>query len=156
MRRAQAMLETLIALLVIMLAFTGAHLLSRKLEAKTILNHAAARAARARAVGFNEFMCRKTARAAMIPISGRRLWPDEDGVDEVSRVPIYLSAEDEGRANAVLDYENWHSSAIRIDSPAGIAPLVDVDIYMSSDDFDMTGGASVESHFPLYMYNQGR
>ena len=81
MKRAQAMFETLIAVLVIMLIFTGAFRISRMLAARTVLDYAAARAARAKAVGFNDFMCVKSARAAMIPVAGKRLW------QEVTRRP---------------------------------------------------------------------
>ena len=49
MKRAQAMVETLIAVLVIMLIFTTAFTLSRKLAARTLLDYGAARAARAKA-----------------------------------------------------------------------------------------------------------
>src|SRR5574344_1993573 len=41
------------------------------------LAHAAARAARARAVGFNRFLVEKTARVATIPVAGTRLTPSD-------------------------------------------------------------------------------
>lgn len=156
MRRAQAMLETLIAVLVILFVFTGAHLVTRMLAARTILDHAASRAARAKAVGFNDFMCEKSARAAMIPVAGKRLWPEDIAFDEVARVPIYLESEDRSRANAVLDYEYWRTSGVDVDSGLGIAPVATASIDYSSDDFDMTASASVESHYPFYMNDEGR
>ena len=156
MRRAQAMVETLIAVLVILMVFTGAYRVSRMVAAKTLLDHAAARAARAKAVGFDDFMCEKSARVAMIPVAGRRLWPEGDGFDEAARMPGYLSAEDWARANAVLDYENWHTTYIDVRSDGGISPLAEATVDMRTDDFDMTGRAVIESHFPFYMYDQGR
>jgi len=156
MRRAQAMVETLIAMLVILLVFTGAHLVSRMVASRTLLEHAAARAARAKAVGFNDFMCEKTALSAMIPVAGERLWPEEPGFDEAARVPIFLSAEDWGMANAVLDYEHWHTTDIDVRSDAGLAPVAEARVEMSTGDFDVTGKAQVESHFPFYMNDEGR
>jgi len=156
MRRAQAMVETLIAMLVILLVFTGAHLISRMVAARTLLDHAAARAARAKAVGFNGFMCEKTALSAMIPVAGERLWPEEPGFDEASRVPIYLAAEDWGVANGILEYEHWHTTDIEVSPGGGLAPVVDARVDMSTSDFDMSGRAQVESHFQLYMDDEGR
>lgn len=155
MKRAQAMVETLIAVLVIMLIFTGAFSLSRKLAASTLLDYGAARAARAKAVGFNDFMCRKSARAAIIPVAGKRLWPTGKGVDEVSRVPIYLSSENPPRANAILEYEYWHGTDVDVRSGMGVAPVAEADITMRTEEFEVEGRAEVESHFPFYMYDAG-
>lgn len=156
MKRAQAMFETLIAVLVIMLIFTGAFRISRMLAARTVLDYAAARAARAKAVGFNDFMCVKSARAAMIPVAGKRLWPTDSGVDEVSRVPIYMASENYPHANGILEYEHWHTTSIDVESGSGFTPEVDAELYMHTDEFEATGRAKIESHFPFYMYDQGR
>lgn len=155
MKRAQAMVETLIAVLVIMLIFTTAFTLSRKLAARTLLDYGAARAARAKAVGFNDFMCRKSARAAIIPVAGKRLWPTDRGIDEVSRVPIYLASENPPRANAILEYEYWHATDIDVQSGMGTAPVAEARVEMSTRDFAVEGNAQVESHFPFYMYDAG-
>lgn len=156
MRKAQAMLETLFAMLAILAVFAGAFLVVRKLAAKTVLDHAAARAARARAVGFNDFMCRKSALAAMIPVSGERLVPDDASFDEASRVPVFLSSEDRARAAAILDYANWHSSSIDIGTRNTLLPVAETRIDMWTDDFHAAGSASVESHCSLYMFDGGR
>lgn len=156
MRRGQAMVETLIAILLIMAIFSGVYEITRKLEARTLLDHASARAARAKAVGFNDFMCEKSARVAMIPVAGRRLWPEEGGFSEVSRVPIYLSAEDEALAHGVLEYEYWPSTGIRIRSGIGVSPVVEVDMDLVAEDYDATGRAECESHYPFYMFDGGR
>ena len=155
MKRAQAMVETLIAVLVIMLIFTSAFTLSRKLAARTLLDYGAARAARAKAVGFNDFMCRKSARAAIIPVAGKRLWPEGQGIDEVARVPIYLASENPPRANAILEYEYWHSTGIDVRSGMGIAPVAEARLEMSTEEFEVEGNAKVESHFPFYMHDAG-
>lgn len=156
LRRAQAMVETLVAVLVILMIFEGAHRVSRMVAAKTLLDHAAARAARAKSVGFDGFMCEKSARVAMIPVAGRRLWPVEGGFDEVARMPIYLTAEDWARANAVLDYEYWHTTDFDVTSGGGTSPLAEAEVFMRGGDFDMTGRAAVESHYPFYMHDLGR
>lgn len=155
MKRAQAMVETLIAVLVIMLIFTSAFTLSRKLAARTLLDYGAARAARAKAVGFNDFMCRKSARAAIIPVAGKRLWPEDSDIDEVARVPIYLASENPPRANAILEYEYWHSTDIDVRSGMGIAPVAEARLEMSTGEFEVEGNAKVESHFPFYMHDAG-
>ncbi len=155
MKKGQAIFETLIAVMVIMLIFSGAFRISRMLSARTLLDYAAARAARAKAVGFNDFMCRKSAKAAMIPIAGKRLWPTDPDVDETSRVPIYLSSENPSRANAILEYERWDNIGIDVESGAGVSPIVDSKIYLEAGDFEMTGRSQVESHFPFYMYDSG-
>lgn len=157
MRRGQAMVETLIAVLAIMTIFFGGYQLSRKLAARTLLDHAAARAARAKAVGFNDFMCEKSARVAMIPVAGRRIWPDaDDPFSEAARVPIYLQADDWPLANGILEYEYWNSMDFDVRSGSGLTPLAESSIYLSTPDYDAEGMAQVESHFPYYMYDQGR
>ena len=72
-RHGQAMLEALLAVCLVTSAFLALFTLSQMLTGKILLQHAAMRVARARAVGFNDFMCRKSARVAVIPISSRRL-----------------------------------------------------------------------------------
>jgi len=156
MRRAQAMVETLIAVLAILLIFFGAYRVSRMVAARTLLDHAAARAARAKAVGFNDFMCQKSALVAMIPVAGERVWPRDLAFDEASRVPDYLSAEDWALANGILDYEYWHTTDIDVRSGMGLTPVADAEVRLATPDYEMTGKASVESHFPHYMYDEGR
>ena len=154
MRRGQAMIETVLACLFIMSIFLVAFLMLRMETARILLDHAAARAARAKAVGLNDFMCEKSARAAMIPVSGPRTWPVE-AVDEASRVPIFLSADDWSLARGILDYEYWDTSDIRVRSGSGVGAVASARILLRTDDFDMDGEAEIESHFPFYMYDQG-
>lgn len=156
-RRGQAMVETVLAVFFITLIFYGLFELSRMVTAHILVDHAAARAARAKAVGFNDFMCLKSARVALIPVAGERLWPVGDNDwEEVSRVPIYLSSENEGRARGILDYAWWHSTDIDVSSGYGLGATARCEIQMETDDYTMEGEAEVESHFPLYMFNQGQ
>ena len=74
-RRGQAMLETLLVMLVMCLLFFGLLQVALVLNAREVLHHSAARAVRARAVGFNDWMTEKAQRVAAIPNSGRLLEP---------------------------------------------------------------------------------
>ncbi len=155
--RGQAILETVLAVFFLVFVFLIFFHLSRMVQARILLDHAAARAARARAVGFNEFMCLKSARVAMIPVAGERLWP-EGAMDweEVARIPIYLSTAHEGIARGVLEYEYWRSMEVEVDSSGGLTPEVEAEIRMKTPDFTMEGRAEIESHFPLYLQDLGR
>lgn len=155
MRRGQAMIETVLAVMFITFIFLFVYKVERMLSARILLDHAAARSARAKAVGFNDFMCLKSARVAMIPVAGRRLWPEEGGFAEASRVPIYLSTENESLARGILEYEWWNTTSVDVGSGGGLGSTVEARIRMETDEFDMDGAAAVESHFPFYMYDQG-
>ena len=109
------MLETVLAVLAVTMVFLVLFGLSRILAGKILVEHAAMRVARARAVGFNDFMCAKTARVAVIPVAGRRLWPSDEKFtagNELARVRTYLESPDAARANGLLDYENWHGMSV--------------------------------------------
>ena len=156
MKRGQAVVETLVAVLAVTFLFFGAWRLSRRVAARAVLDHAAARTARAKAVGFNSFMCLKTARAAMIPVAGERLWPEYDGVDETARVPLYLASADSGVANGILEYARWHTTRVDASSGGGLSPVASCRIRMDAGDFEAEGRASVEAHAPYYLFDQGR
>ena len=145
-----------------LVVFQVAHMVTTKI----LLDHAAARAARAKSVGFNEWMCLKSARVAMIPVAGRRLWPEEGEYDEASLVPIYMTTEHESMARGILEYERWRTMDVDVDSGGGIGAevsarvAVDVPRFYSrgdedSDTTEIVGESRIESHFPLYMNNQG-
>ena len=150
------MIETLIALLLITLMFYGLFALERKVTARILLDHAAARAARAKAVGFNDFMCEKSARVAMIPVAGRRIWPESlADAEELDRIPGYLAAEDEAAARGTLEYEYWPTTDVDVSSGSGLSAAAEATVTLETDDWRMRGAAAVESHYPLYLYNQG-
>ena len=73
----QAMVESMIVLLLMMVVFLGVFQFFYAAAARDILDHAAARAARAKTVGFNDWMVRKAVRVAAIPVSGAMLMPQE-------------------------------------------------------------------------------
>ena len=107
------MVETIIAVLFVLIAFFSVFQFADNLRTKLLLQHAAARVARAKPVGFNDYMLVKTARVATIPVSGKCLSSSEEGgtlgIGEiVERCPSYLASEHEGFARPLLDYEYWH------------------------------------------------
>ena len=121
-RLGQTAVETVLATLVVTVAFLFLFGLSRLLTGKILLEHAAMRVARARAVGFNPWMAEKAARVAAIPVSGRLLaeeigWTPDAGdkaAFELSRIPDYLAAENHARAGWILDYEEWRNGALSL------------------------------------------
>lgn len=142
------MVETVLAVLIITFIFLGLFELSQFLTRKILLEHAAMRVARARTVGFNDFMCLKSARVAVIPIAGKRLWPEGDEFDssmELARLGEYLSSENGSRSRAVLDYADWDRFKVSIGSGQ--------DSRVTFDDFE--GRAGVEQNATLYLNNQG-
>ena len=161
----QAMIETVIAVLIISRTFIVLFRLSRMLTGKIMLQHAAMRVARARTVGLNEFMCVKAGRVATIPVAGKRLWPEGDEFDygeELARVPIYMGTPNGAVANGVLDYEGWRR--LRIDPGNGTRSHVSLDISVfgdtanpsSLDNVRLEGKASTEANYTLYLNDQGR
>jgi len=82
-RQGASLIEACLALAIICLVFLGMFQVSRVLAARDTLNHAAARAARARTVGFNRWMVLKVAQVAAIPNAGRMIEPvyENDAAD---------------------------------------------------------------------------
>lgn len=122
-RSGQAFLETFLVLLVLLFVLFGFLQVAISSGDREIVHHAAARAARAKAVGFNDWMAVKAARVAAIPSSGKLLAgelgydADEDGPKagfEAARIPEYLAAETSARAQYVLDYEEWARGSLRV------------------------------------------
>lgn len=71
----QAMIESLIVILVVCFLLFSLLELARGFAGREVLRHSAARAARARTVGFNDWMCTKVMRVAAIPNAGKMLEP---------------------------------------------------------------------------------
>ena len=147
-RLGQAAVETVLATLVVTVAFLFLFSLSRLLTGKILLEHAAMRVARARAVGFNDFMCVKTARVAVIPTAGKCLWPDMESTGEavaMARVRTYLESPDEARARGLLEYEGWKNLGV---SPGdGVSSV----ITLKTDWCDLEGKAGVDCGYTYYM-----
>ncbi len=92
------MIESVFVIILTCLVFLAAYQYAHLFACKTVLTHAAARAARARSVGFNQWMIEKSARVAAIPASGRRLTPPPSGLD-----PAIAAALNQNRVGDVWD-----------------------------------------------------
>lgn len=133
----QALLESFIVIFILCVFLFGLLQAAIAFSGREILHHAAARAARARAVGFNDWMAYKAVRVASIPNSGAMIVPDftplgtsplsgasrpgevidlalasdagvsQRAVLERVRIPAYLASENHGRADYILNYEEW-------------------------------------------------
>jgi hypothetical protein len=152
-RSGQAMIETMLAVIVVTFLFLTLFKLSQMLTGKILLEHAAMRAARARAVGLNDFMCLKAARVAVIPAAGKWTWPQEPGFDqamELARTAIYMATPNGAGARGVLDYEGWQSFRLEADRTGQARTR------LSNEWFDLEGQAALEENFTLFMTDQGR
>lgn len=111
-RRGQAILESLLVLIVLVAGFCFFFDFAYGAVARLLLANGAARAARAATVGFNDFQQLKALRVGVIPVAGKRLVPVDRrarGLDELSYVRAYLQCEREADARGMLDYERWHT-----------------------------------------------
>ncbi len=97
-RRGQSLVESVFVILLLCLCFLAFFQYAHLFACKTILNHAATRAARARTVGFNRWMVEKSALVAAIPASGDRLTPPPAGL-----APAVLAALQGNRVGEVWD-----------------------------------------------------
>ena len=78
-RSGQAMVESILAMVVILLVFLALFNLSDQIRVKLLVENAAAKCARARAVGYNDFMLRKIARLSTMPAAGKSLTAADSG-----------------------------------------------------------------------------
>ncbi len=136
-RRGQALVESCVVIIILCLLLMGFFQLSRFFMAQEILQYAAGRGARAKTVGFNDFMVYKVVRVGTIANAGRMTYPalEEQTPTELSltlgtrfrttfpnavsggpaaqremeeaRIPLYLGADWQIQLPAILDYENW-------------------------------------------------
>ncbi|MCL1888117.1 MAG: pilus assembly protein [Kiritimatiellaeota bacterium] len=135
------MIESVLVLMLMTVIFLGVFQFFYAAAARDVLDHAAARAARARAVGFNRWMTIKAARVAAIPVSGRMTMPEppvDTGIDrlfasgtpgrawrralrarpgsaqaqlENALIPDYMVSPHSNQARQTLDYEAWEGGA---------------------------------------------
>lgn len=153
MRPGQAMLESLLAAIFVSLLFFALFWFSRLLTVKIVLNHAAARAARARSVGLNDFVCAKAARAATISVAGKCLWAMDHAGGEVPTdtlvhlIPQYMMREDSSSAAGCLDFEYWHS----LDVDPGRDTQVKMDFKVLDIPTSLEGRSKIEEHYHDYL-----
>lgn len=92
------MIESVVVILFTCLCLFGVFQYAHLFACKSVLAHAATRAARARTVGFNHWMVVKSAQVAAIPASGRRITPVYAGVD-----PALASAIRQNKTSEIWD-----------------------------------------------------
>jgi len=154
------MVETVLAVLIVTCSFLALFRLSHMLLEKVLLEHAAMRVARARTVGFNEFMCLKASRICVSPVSGKRIWPneemplDEDVVN--ARLRIYMLAKNEAVARGVLEYEGWRNLSVRAGDGTNVRTSMEFSLFDDALTWRLDGEAGVENNYLLYMNDEGR
>ncbi len=171
-RRGQAIVESLLVVLLAVAAFLFFQDFAMGLVARLLLDNAAANAARADAVGFNDFHRAKSMRVGMIPISGRRLVPGDDGrgvagaAGELALVRTYLQAQDWAEADGILDYERWEGlrhdvrrsdgrteAEVAFDLPVGLPWRLGAlfGVVPAADERTLRARWAVEDHAELYL-----
>lgn len=134
----QALIESSMMMVLLCLILFSALQIFQFFTAKEFMDHAAATTVRSQTVGFNDFMVRKVARVASIPVSGKMQIPDpgellqerhwlygtigeqwdralygtpvSQQLDiELSRIPVFLGTEYPGQLHGVLQYQAWES-----------------------------------------------
>jgi hypothetical protein len=134
------MIESMIVILLMIVVFLGVFQFFYMAAARDVLDHAAARAARARTVGFNRWMTIKAARVAAIPVSGQMITPDAPANPwvalllgartpggawdaslranpwsakaqlENALIPDYMASPHSNQSRQTLDYEAWEGN----------------------------------------------
>ena len=168
------MVEVTIALIFILIVFLALFNLADLTRTKILVENAAVKCARARAVGYNDFMLRKIARLATMPAAGRCLTPSENGIGTLPRsaryyrIGDYLMSEYEAQANAILDFEYWRNGDTEISATKGSTPvtatvsqrrprLFDFGVLTGAVNSDTESWATIsasctlEAHYPDYL-----
>ena len=102
------MVEATIAMIVILIIFLALFNLADLIRVKLLVETAAVKCARARALGYNDFHLRKIARLATMPAAGECLTTSDANDGKLSyaeryyRIGDYLMSEYEAQANAIL------------------------------------------------------
>lgn len=168
------MVESAIAMIVILLVFLALFNLSDLIRAKLLVENAAVKCARARAVGYNDFMLRKIARLATMPAAGECMTAADSGggklpyAERYYRIGDYLMSDYEAQANAILDFAYWRNGDTLVNASSGQSPamatvtqrrprLFDFGVLTggskpdSGDKAEISASATVEAHYPDYL-----
>lgn len=168
-RRGQAMVESVFAVLVISVLFVALFCVSYMTTVKTMTEYAASRVARAHTVGLNSFMCDKAARVALIPVAGKLTrFPglatkdfivelDEEEIEEIkdydpydcllSAADIYMQTSDEAEAAGCLMFERWPSITVR----PGATSKVSITFELMDYPVTISGESQIELNYPDYL-----
>ena len=167
----QALVESCVMVILLCLILLGLFQVSQIFMAEEILNYAAARGARARAVGFNPFMVYKTSRVGSIAAAGLMTQPGRQSSQwaqllvEESRIPLYLGAQQWAQLPPILDYRDWNTIAYPPTTwEESLSSMVNVRLdqeyplniafhraFYGADEVDLRGDARFDNHYPLYL-----
>lgn len=165
----QSIVESCIVVGLVCLLFMGLFQLSQLYMARQILDYAAGRGARAKAVGFNDVMVYKTIRIATIAVAGQMTFPEIEGgpmtqrAVERGRIPLFLGSESSWQLPFILDYEDWETinySFIEQENPPVIYSRVsqyfplDFEFhraFYAGDSIHLSGEDYTGNHYPLYL-----
>ena len=169
------MVESIIVLFFLCIVFFLVFDYARLLICHTTLDYAAARAARARAVGFNDFMILKTARLGAMSVSGEcytRMNDDRapSTATLVSRMGSYLQTASPSETEGILDFELWRNGNLgwSCAEPHGDVGELTMHVWQKQPVFNsinpqgaparddaamitLHGEAKIESHYPFYL-----
>ena len=167
------MVESILVMVVILFVFLALFNLSDQIRARLLVENAAAKCARARAVGYNDFMLKKIARLSTMPAAGKCLTEADsgDGILPIQarcgKISDYLMSEYEAQADAVLDFDFWQNDDTFILATSGGSPAVATVTQRRPDDFSLrsffkdsvadedkiaiSATATVEAHYPDYL-----
>lgn len=165
----QALIEACIVIGLICLLLCGLFQLSQIYSAKEIALYACARGARAKIVGFNDFMVEKAVLVGTIPNAGKMTFPETAGgplaqmAIERGRIPLYLAAE-WNMLDGILQYEDWDTIgyyypndfaldlqfSVSQDLPLRYFPAVFRAFY-AADFFPLNTELSMDNHAALYL-----
>jgi hypothetical protein len=173
-RSGQSLIESCLVLVIVCIVFFWVFQISQLFAAQEILHYAAARGARAKVVGFNQFMVRKTVRVGAIPNAGQLMNPATPGgpaaqhAVEAARIPLYLGGENEGQLPSILDYEDWDTigsprSSDKGDGTLELSIRQNVTLlryplhhlYYAGDSIEMEGASTLDNHAILYLDDWG-
>jgi len=166
----QALIESCIVIGLICLLLMGLFQLAQLFMAREILDYAAGRGARAKAVGFNDFMVDKIVRIGAIANAGIMTFPEQldagplaQSAIERARIPLYLGADRHNQLDSILNYEEWPNLVIGYtssdivlnfevsqDMPIRFFPRL-FGAFYASETVPMKGIVAMDNHYPLYL-----
>jgi len=172
-RSGQGLIESCLVMALVCLVFFGVFQISQLFAAQEILDYAAGRGARARAVGLNRFMVFKTIRVGAIPNAGLLVNPAHQGGPaqqrnvEFARIPLYLGRENEGQLGATLDYSAWNTVRGGLSRSLGDGTLLETTVqdfslnfpfhraFYAADSVPLRGTNMIDEHSMLYLEDCG-
>ena len=169
----QAMVEAILVLLFLFLAFYTVFQFADNFRAKLLVDYAASRVARARTVGMNDYMLEKTADIATMAAAGECYTETDTGRrlsarGLIARSGDYLACEYGAQARQVLDFELWRNGKTQATCPRAGSKLTAHVIQLRPQFFDLgsylsgtppvdkdnaphariEGEYSIEAHYP--------